>query len=59
MTNDKAIITFDTTVESIKYDSQYTETPYKSKSKDGTALPVKGNWLVVDNGYHEVMSVDS
>ena len=35
-------------------DPQYTEQTFEVRRADGSVMELKGNWLVVDNGYHKV-----
>lgn len=58
-TNDKTIIRYDAAVDKIRKDSQYTERQYKLRKADGTTFTRSGCYLIVDNGYHEVIHSDS
>ena len=45
-------------VQRIREDRQYTEQVFELKSADGKAVKHKGNYLIVDNGYHKVCPID-
>ena len=55
--NDKTIIRFDGTVLAIRDEPQYRDCVYQLRRKDGELRNVKGNYLIVDNGYHKVRTV--
>ena len=52
--NDKTIIRYDLTVSKIREDREYTEQTFELKNKRGETVVHKGNFLLVDNGYHKV-----
>ncbi|CAN0329295.1 unnamed protein product, partial [Ascophyllum nodosum] len=52
-TNDKTIIRYDAAVNKINNDNQYKGREYKLRKADGTYRERKGCYLIVDNGYHE------
>ncbi|CAM9899303.1 unnamed protein product, partial [Ectocarpus sp. 8 AP-2014] len=52
-TNDKTIIRYDAGVHTIKTDAQYTKRTYQLRRTDGTFRERMGCYLIVDNGYHE------
>ncbi|CAB1110826.1 unnamed protein product [Ectocarpus sp. CCAP 1310/34] len=53
-TNDKTIIRYDSGVNKIRTESQYTEREYKLRKANGTERTRRGCFLIVDNGYPEV-----
>lgn len=52
--NDKTIIRHDLAVSKIRGDREYTEQTFELKNKRGETVVHKGNFLLVDNGYHKV-----
>lgn len=52
--NDKTIIRYDPAVMKIREDPQYAERTFSLKRADGTTEEHRGNYLIVDNGYHKV-----
>lgn len=55
--NDKTIIRYDLAVQKVREDPLYTEQTFGLKLADGTTKQHKGNYLIVDNGYHKVSFV--
>lgn len=56
-TNDKTIIRYDAAVTMIRQDPAYRNRVFRLWNADGTWTEVKGCYLLVDNGYHQVMHV--
>ena len=52
--NDKTIIRYDLAAQNIREHPQYTKQRIDLRRADGTVEQHKGNYLVVDNGYHKV-----
>lgn len=52
--NDKTIARFDPTIEQVRDNPLYRDKEFSLRRKDGSLLTVKGNYLIVDNGYHKV-----
>ncbi|CAB1103160.1 unnamed protein product [Ectocarpus sp. CCAP 1310/34] len=52
-TNDKTIIRYDSGVNNIRTESQYTEREYKLRKVNGTERTRRGCFLIMDNWYHE------
>ena len=57
--NDKTIIRYDDAVQQIRKNATYTERVFHLRGKDGELIDCKGNYLIVDNGYHKVRSLRS
>lgn len=57
-TNDKTIIRYDEAVARIRTLQQYKGREYTLRKADGTCRKRKGCYLIVDNGYHEVIYWD-
>ena len=53
-TNDKTIICWDTAVDHIRKDKNYTDKQFDVYNEDGTPRTLKGCYLLVDNGYHKL-----
>ena len=56
--NAETIIRYNCAVQRIREDRQYTEQVFELKSADGKTFKHKGNYLIVDNGYHKVCPID-
>ena len=52
--NDKNIIRFDPAVIKVRDDPQYNAQTFSLTRGDGTTEEHKGNYLLVDSGYHKV-----
>ena len=52
--NDKTIIRYDLTVRKVREEAPYRDRTFKLTKRDGTTKDVKGNYLIVDHGYHKV-----
>lgn len=57
--HDKMIIRFDSAVTKMKNDSVYKNRVFHPTAADGTTVECKGNYLLIDNGYHEVNITES
>ncbi|CAN0178702.1 unnamed protein product [Ascophyllum nodosum] len=51
--NDKTIVRYDDAVQQIRENATYTERVLQLRGKNGELIDCKGNYLIVDNGYHK------
>lgn len=55
--NDKTMIRFDRGVQRVRESPEYTMQAYELKRADGASVIVRGNYLLVESGYHKVRDI--
>ena len=52
--NDKTIIRYDAAVQRVREDTRCKDKTFQLRCENGTLIDCRGNYLLVDNGYHKV-----